>query len=146
MNLQTGDILCHTRRLHKATDMLTFFTLIDVLVPRRFEVHVLLDSLSTHKAAEPVPTSLARTPTSLSWMNLPEGRSPHSTEWQLLRALCHSVYDPATTTEIRSARSNDDLRSFVWKKPADENVSKAKRGCSTLASVRSRLTTSQDQI
>ena len=48
-----------------------------------------------------------------------------------------SVDDLVIGIETRAEHWNDDPKSFVWKKPTDEIVSKVKRGRSTLASVKS---------
>jgi hypothetical protein len=48
-----------------------------------------------------------------------------------------SVDDLVIAIETRAEHRNDDPKSFVWKKPTDEIVSKVKRGRSTLASVKS---------
>ena len=50
MNVGTGQVLTRCGEGHAATDVLRFFKDIDVAVPRRLAVHVVLDSLSAHKA------------------------------------------------------------------------------------------------
>jgi hypothetical protein len=50
MNVATGEVLYDTRTSHKATDVLRFFKLIDLHVPKDLEVPVILDNLSDHKA------------------------------------------------------------------------------------------------
>jgi transposase len=82
MNVGTGEVLYDTRTSHKGTDVLAFFKLIDLHVPRELDVHVVLDSLSAHKA-EPIRTWLKHpkrarwhlhfTLTSSSWLNWSRG-------------------------------------------------------------------------
>ena len=74
MNLATGEVLHDTRRRHAGDDVLAFFNLIDLHVPKHLDVHVVLDNSSTHKTAD-VKAWLAKhprfklhfTPTSASW-------------------------------------------------------------------------------
>jgi len=82
MNVATGEILYDTRKRHTAHDVLAFFKLIDLHVPKDQEIHVVLDNLAAHKAP-PVAEWLAHpkrarwhlhfTPTSSSWLNQVEG-------------------------------------------------------------------------
>ena len=50
MNVATGEVLYDTRKTHTGKDVLTFFKLMDLHVPRDLEVHVNLDNLSAHMA------------------------------------------------------------------------------------------------
>ncbi len=81
LNVATGKVLYDTRDSHAAQDVLSFFTFIELHVPRELEVHVVLDNLSAHQA-ELVRTWLAHpkrslwhlhfTPPSSSCLNLVE--------------------------------------------------------------------------
>jgi transposase len=100
MNVATGEVLYDTRRSHAAKDVLAFFKLIDLDVPRDHEIHVVLDNLSAHKAP-PVATWLAHpkrarwhlhfTPTSSSWLNVVEGWFSLLTKRRLERGVFASV-------------------------------------------------------
>ena len=82
MNIATGEVLHDARARHAGADVLAFFKLIDLHVPRHFAVRVVLDNLSAHKS-EPVRIWLAHpkrkgwhlnfTPTSAPWLNMIEG-------------------------------------------------------------------------
>ena len=50
MNVATGKVLYDTKKRHTAADVLAFFKLIDLHVPKDLEIHVVLDNLSAHKA------------------------------------------------------------------------------------------------
>jgi transposase/transposase-like protein len=146
MNVATGEVLYDTRPSHKATDVLAFFKLIDLHVPRHLDVHVILDNLSAHKA-EPIDKWLASpkrqrwhlhfTPTSSSWLNLVEGWFSLLTKRRLPRGIFTSVEDLVTAIEVWAEHWNDDPKPFVWKKTAEEIVTKVRRGRSALASVKS---------
>jgi transposase len=146
MNVATGEVLYDTKKSHKATDVLAFFKVIDLHVPRQLEVHVILDNLSAHKA-DPIAKWLAHpkrarwhlhfTPTSSSWLNLVEGWFSLLTDRRLRRGAFGSVDDLVIAIEIWAEHWNDDPKPFVWKKPADEIIAKVKRGRSALASIKS---------
>jgi predicted Fe-S protein YdhL (DUF1289 family) len=140
------EVLYDTRRSHNASDVLAFFKLIDAYVPRHLEVHVVFDNRSAHKA-EPIAPSLAHrrrtrwhlhfTPTSPSCLNRLEGRLSFLTQRRLGPGVLSSVHDLLTAIETSAEHWNYDPESFVSKNPTDAIVSKAKRGRSTLASVKS---------
>src|SRR5215204_146367 len=141
LNVGTGEVLTATRRSHKATDVLAFFRWIDLHVDRDLEIHVVLDNLSAHKAP-PVAQWLAHpkrarwhlhfTPTSSSWLNLVEGWFKLLTERRLRRGTFNSVGQLVDAIELWVEHWNDDPHAFIWKKPAEEILTKVKRGRSTL--------------
>ena len=52
LNVATGEVLYDCRKRHTGKDVLAFFRLIDLHVPRDLEVHVVLDNLSAHMGPE----------------------------------------------------------------------------------------------
>ncbi len=145
MNVATGEVLYDTRR-HTAADVLRFFKLIDLHVPKHLEVHVVLDNLSAHKAL-PVAEWLADpkrarwhlhfTPTSSSWLNLVERWFRELTERRLRRGVFTSVPDLVDAIELWTEHWNDDPKPFVWHKPAQEIIKKVRRGRASLTQVKS---------
>ena len=82
LNVATGEVIHDTRKRHTGRDVLAFFKLIDLHVPRALDVHVVLDNLSAHKTPEikkwlmhpkRARWHLHFTPTSSSWLNLIDG-------------------------------------------------------------------------
>jgi transposase len=146
MNVATGDVLFDTKRSHNSKDVLAFFKLIDLHVERDLDIHVVLDNLSAHKA-DPVATWLAHpkrarwhlhfTPTSSSWLNLVEGWFSLLTKRRLKRGVFSSVDDLIEAIELWAEHWNDDPKPFVWKKKAEEIITKAARGRVALASAKS---------
>ncbi len=142
LNVGTGEVLTATRKSHKATDVLAFFKWIDLHVEPGLEIHVVLDNLSAHKAP-PVAEWLANpkrarwhlhfTPTSSSWLNLVEGWFKLLTERRLRRGTFTSVDQLVEAIEIWVEHWNDDPKPFIWKKPADEILTKVRRGRAALA-------------
>ena len=146
MNVATGEVLYDTRRSHTASDVLRFFKLIDLHVPKHLEVHVVLDNLSAHKAP-PVAKWLADpkrarwhlhfTPTSSSWLNLVERWFGELTERRLRRGVFTSVPDLINAIEIWAEHWNDDPQPFVWHKSAQEIIKKVRRGRASLTRAKS---------
>jgi transposase len=146
LNVATGEVLYDTKRRHRAVDVLAFFKYIDLHVPRHLAVHVVLDNLSAHKAPE-VQQWLAHpkrkrwhlhfTPTSSSWLNLVEGWFHLLTERRLRRGRFTSVDVLIEAIELWAQHWNDDPQPFVWKKTAEEIITKVRRGRATLAEAKS---------
>ena len=146
MNVSTGEVIYDTKRHHTADDVLDFFKQIDRAVPRRYDIHVVLDNYATHKAP-PVANWLAHprrarwhlhfTPTSSSWLNLVESWFSVLTDKRLKRGVFTSVDDLKSEIARWVTPWNEDPKPFVWKKTADEIIAKVKRGRAALASVNS---------
>jgi transposase/transposase-like protein len=146
LNVRTGEVLTECRGRHTGNDVLAFFKKIDRAVPRRLEIHVVLDNLSAHQTPD-IGTWLADpkrarwhlhfTPTSSSWLNLVERFFAELTNRRLRRGVFTSV--PVLIEAIDSwiAKWNEDPKPFVWHKAADEIVEKVRRGRAALAQVNS---------
>ncbi|HEX2064173.1 MAG TPA: IS630 family transposase, partial [Acidimicrobiales bacterium] len=52
LNVVTGEVLYDCRKQHTGKDVLAFFKLIDLHVPKDQEIHVVLDNLSAHMGPE----------------------------------------------------------------------------------------------
>ena len=136
MNVATGEVLYDTRKRHTANDVLAFFKLIDLHVPKDLEVHVVLDNLAAHKAP-PVAKWLAHprrarwhlhfTPTSSSWLNLVEGWFSQLTKRRLQRGVFNSVDNLIEAIETWAEHWNDDPHPFVWTKTAEAILAKTRR-------------------
>jgi transposase len=76
LNTRTGEVLGQTAARHTSEEFLAFLTVVVDSQPRRREIHIILDNLSTHKTQQ-VRTFLAAhprvhlhfTPTYSSWLN-----------------------------------------------------------------------------
>lgn len=78
-NIATGEVIGRVTERHRAAEFLAFLRQINEAVPRKLDLHVILDNSSTHKTPE-VKAWLAKhprfklhfTPTSASWLNAVE--------------------------------------------------------------------------
>ena len=146
LNVATGEVLYDCRKRHTGKDVLAFFKLIDLHVPRDLDIHVVLDNLSAHMGPE-VTTWLdhrkrARwhlhfTPTSSSWLNLVERWFKELTDRRLRRGVFNSVGVLIDAIETWAEHWNDNPKPFVWHKAADEIIEKVRRGRATLTRVKS---------
>ena len=146
LNVATGEVLYDTKPRHRATEVLAFFKYIDLHVPRDLEVHVVLDNLSAHKAPE-IQKWLTHprrkrwhlhfTPTSSSWLNLIEGWFHLLTERRLRRGTFTSVDVLIEAIEMWAEHWNDNPQPFVWKKTADDIITKISRERTALTEAKS---------
>jgi transposase len=146
MNVATGEVLFDTKARHRGVEVLAFFKYLDLHVPKHLDVHVVLDNLSAHTAPE-VQKWLANpkrkrwhlhfTPTSSSWLNLVEGWFHLLTARRLKHGVFTSVPQLVDAIELWASHWNDDPKPFVWKKTADEIITKVRRGRAALTKAKS---------
>lgn len=146
LNVATGEVLYDCKKGHSAAEVLRFFKLIDLHVPRDLEIHVVLDNLSAHKAP-PVANWLAHprrarwhlhfTPTSSSWLNLVERWFNELTRRRLRRGVFNSVAALTDAVETWAEHWNDDPKPFVWHTPAKDIIAKVRRGRAALTRTKS---------
>jgi transposase len=146
MNIATGQVITHCQKSHAAADVLRFFKQIDAAVPRGLGVHVVLDNLSAHSAPE-ITKWLAHknrrrwhlhfTPTSSSWLNLVERWFKELTDKRLRRGRFTSVTELTDAISTWAAHWNNDPKPFIWKAPAEDIITKVKRGRAALHQIKS---------
>ncbi len=141
LDVATGQVLAHCRPRHTHKDFLFFLKLIDLHVPKEFDVHLVLDNFAAHKHKDVkrwldhpkrARFHLHFTPTSSSWLNLVEGWFNRLTARRLRRGSFTSVAELEDAIEHWTAHWNDDPKPFVWHKTADDIIAKVKRGRAAL--------------
>jgi transposase len=146
LNIATGEVLYDCRKTHTGRDVLAFFKLIDLHVPRHLEVHVVLDNLSAQMGPEVTRWldhpkrarwHLHFTPTSSSWLNLVEGWFKELTEHRLRRGVFSSVSDLIDAIELWAEHWNDNPKPFVWHTTAQQIIAKVRRGRAALTQAKS---------
>lgn len=134
LNVATGEVIGRCRQRHRARDFVEFLGDLDAHVPDGFEVHVVLDNLSTHKAP-PVHRWMLRhprfhlhfTPTYASWLNLVERFFGLLTDQALRRGSHTSIPQLRTAILEYIAAHNERCKPFKWVKTADEILEKMRR-------------------
>jgi transposase len=127
LDMASGRVYSSLHRRHRATEFKKFLAQLNREVPAEHDIHLILDNYATHKTPE-IRRWLARhprfhlhfTPTSSSWLNLVERFFAELTTRLLRRGVHRSVAE--LEADIRSwiDRWNDDPRTYVWTKTADQ--------------------------
>src|SRR6266704_117539 len=122
-----GTVISELRRHHRAAEFKKFLASIDKTVPAGLGVHLVCDSLATHKAPV-IQAWLARhprfrlhfTPTGSSWINQVERWFGFLTDQMIRRGVHKSVQ--ALEADIRAwiKHWNANPRPFAWTQTADE--------------------------
>jgi transposase len=140
LDVASGHVIADMTDRHRAIEFRRFLNLINRSVPDQFDVHLVVDNVSTHKTPE-IKKWLLRhprfhlhfTPTYSSWMNLVERWFAElTTKW--LRRGTHR-----STKELESAITdwidhwNDEPKPFVWHKSADEILDTLANYCARIS-------------
>jgi transposase len=134
LNVESGTVLAHCKRQHRAQDFVAFLREIDGHVDAGLDVHLVLDNLSTHRAPA-VHRWLLRhprfhlhfTPTYASWLNLVERFFGLLTEKALRRGSHTSVPQLRAAILAYVDAHNAKGTPFKWTKTADEILDKMRR-------------------
>ena len=134
LNIATGEVLARCTPQHRAQDFVAFLREIEASVEPALEVHVVLDTLSAHRAPV-VHRWLLRhprfhvhfTPTYPSWLNLVERFFGLLTEKALRRGSHTSVPQLREAILAYVDAHNEKGKPFKWTKTADEILDKMRR-------------------
>jgi transposase len=127
LNAKTSDVITQFHQRHRAAQFRAFLDLIDAHVPRRLDVHIIMDNYRTHK------TPLIRnwfvkrprfhvhfTPTYSSWLSLVERWFAELTNKQLRRGAYQSVPQLKAAIQEFIDVHQANPKPFVWTKTADD--------------------------
>src|SRR5436309_7596376 len=127
LDVLTGSVIGQCLPRHRHTEILTFLRTIDREVPKRLEIHLILDNYATHNHPN-VKAWLSKhprfelhfTPTSASWVNLVEIFFGQLSAKAIRRGVFASV--PALTDAIEAylAAHNQDPQPFQWTATTDQ--------------------------
>jgi transposase len=127
LNVTTAKLVTEFHRRHRSVEFRQFLDAIDAAVPKKLDVHLIMDNYGTHKTAL-IRNWLAKrprfhvhfTPTYGSWLNLVERWFAELTNKQLRRGAHHSVaqLEAAIREFIDAHHANP--KPFVWTKTADQ--------------------------
>ena len=136
LDVASGFVIGKCYKRHRAAEFLNFLKEIDGQVPKRLDIHIVMDNYATHKTPK-IKAWLARrpqyhvhfTPTSASWINQVERWFAELARKQLRRGVHTSVRQ--LEADIRSFinRHNQNPRPFKWTKSADQILASVKRFC-----------------
>ena len=136
LDVATGKVIAEVHRRHRAEEFRKFLDTVDRNVPPAFDVHLILDNLSTHKTPAIKRWFVRRprfhlhfTPTSASWINLVERWFGLLTERQLRRGTHRSTRDLESAIKEFLDVHNAAPKPFVWTKTADQILDSLARFC-----------------
>jgi transposase len=140
LDVLTGSAIGECLPRHRHEEFLKFLRIIDREVPKRLQIHLILDNYRTHKHAD-VNAWLAKhprfhlhfTPTSSSWLNLVERFFGKLTDKAIRRGVFHSVPQLIAAIDDYLDATNADPQPFTWTANADHILEKVRRGHVTTA-------------
>ncbi len=105
-------------------------------------MHLIVDNYGTHKTAlirrwllKRPRFSLHFTPTGGSWLNLVERWFALLTEKQLRRGVHQSTRQLKTAIQAYLAHTNENPKTFVWTKTAEEILASVARFCQRISEI-----------
>jgi transposase len=127
LNVRTAKVVTEFHRRHRSVEFRHFLDAVDAAVPKKLDVHLIMDNYGTHKTAL-IRNWLTKrprfhvhfTPTYGSWLNLVERWFAELTNKQLRRGAHRSVaqLEAAIREFIDAHHANP--KPFVWTKTADQ--------------------------
>ena len=150
LNAKTSEVITQFHQRHRSAQFREFLDLIDAQVPRRLDVHVIMDNYSTHKTAL-IRNWFAKrprfhvhfTPTYGSWLSLVERWFAELTMKQIRRGAYHSVTQLKAGIQEFIDAHQADPKPFVWTKSADEILASIARFAQRTVDARAALTMSR---
>jgi len=142
LDVLTGKVIGKCFARHRHDEFLRFLRIIDTSVPRKLQVHMIVDNYGTHTHPD-VQAWLAKhprfhlhfTPTSSSWLNLVERWFADLTGKMIRRGVFGSVDELIDAITEYLKVHNDDPKPFVWTATAESILEKVRRGRVTLQQV-----------
>jgi len=127
LNAKTSEVITQFHQRHRSAQFREFLDLIEAQVPRRVDVHIIMDNYSTHKTAL-IRNWFAKrprfhvhfTPTYGSWLSLVERWFAELTMKQIRRGTFRSVPQLKAAIQEFIDAHQANPKPFVWAKSADE--------------------------
>jgi transposase len=153
LNAKTSEVLTQFHQRHRSAQFREFLDLIDAHVPRRLDVHIIMDNYSTHKTAL-IRNWFAKrprfhvhyTPTYGSWLSLVERWFAELTMKQIRRGAYRSVAQLKAGIQEFIDAHQEHPTPFVWTKSADEILASIARFAQRTADARAALQMSRTTV
>jgi transposase len=136
LDVKTGKLIGQCHRRHRSVEFRQFLDTIDAAVPKRFQVHLVLDNYGTHKTpmihrwlVKRPRFHLHFTPTGTSWINQVERWFALLTEKRLRRSAFRSTRELETAIQEYIDLHNQQPKPFRWTKTADQILATVARVC-----------------
>jgi putative transposase len=140
LDIATGHIIADCKPHHRHQEFLDFLKRVDDNVPKKLDVHLVVDNYSTHKH-DAVKRWLALhpryhmhyTPTYASWLNQVEIWFNRITQQAIRRGTFTSVKELIAKINQYVQQHNKHSQPFAWTATADSIISKIKRLCQLIS-------------
>jgi len=143
LNIVSGDVITSCKHRHRHQEYLSFLKQIDLNVPQKLAVHLVVDNYATHKHPT-VKRWLSRhpryhvhyTPTYASWLNQVEIWFNQITQRAIRRGTFRSVKELVAAIERYVQQYKKHPRPFSWTATADSILAKIERLCKRISDTR----------
>ena len=140
LDIISGKIISQCKKRHRHQEFLQFLRHIDANVPKKLDIHLIVDNYATHKHAK-VKVWLAKrpryhihfTPHYSSWLNQVERWFGLITQQAIRRGSFRSVKELVRKIERFVDGYNKDSKPFVWHATADSIFEKLARLCDVIS-------------
>ena len=143
LNAKTSEVITQFHQRHRSAQFREFLDLIEAQVPRRLDVHIIMDNYGTHKTplirnwfAKRPRFHVHFTPTYASWLSLVERWFALLTTKQLQRGAFRSVPQLKAAIQAFIDAHHENPKPFVWTKTADEILASIARFAERTADAR----------
>ncbi len=140
LDVASGRVLAKCKQRHRHQEFVQFLREIEASVPKKLDVHLVVDNYATHKHASVRRWLAARprfhvhyTPTYSSWLNQVEIWFGIITQRAIRRGTFRSVRDLRRKIEAFVQRYNRKCQPFVWTATPDSILEKLERLCKAIA-------------
>jgi len=140
LDVASGRVLTQCKRRHRHQEFLQFLRHIEASVPKKLDVHLIVDNYATHKHATVRRWLAARprfhvhyTPTYSSWLNQVEIWFNIITQRAIRRGTFRSVRDLVAKIERFAKQYNRHCQPFSWTATPDSILEKIERLCKAVA-------------
>ena len=134
LDIATGRVLTKCKQRHRHQEFLQFLRHIEASVPKKLDVHLVVDNYATHKHASVRRWLAARprfhihyTPTYSSWLNQVEIWFNIITQRAIRRGTFRSVRDLTQKIEAFTKHYNRRCQPFAWTATSDSIFEKLER-------------------
>ena len=153
LNAKTSEVITQFHQRHRSAQFREFLDLIEARVPRRLDVHIIMDNYSTHKTplirhwfAKRPRFHVHFTPTYGSWLSLVERWFAELTMKPLRRGVSRSVAQLKAGIQAFIDAHHADPKPFAWTKSADEILASIARFAQRTADARATQTMSRTTV
>jgi transposase len=143
LNAKTSEGITQFHQRHRSAQFREFLDLIEAQVPRRLDVHIIMDNDGTHKTpvirnwfAKRPRFHVHVTPTYASWLSLVERWFALLTTTQLRRGVFRRVPQLKAAIQAFIDAHQENPKPFIWTKTADEILASIARFAERTADAR----------